>query len=209
MEGYRLQVECRKKFAFARMIKYGYNPLRSIGAWRSPASALAWGARGRRFKSSRPDSTKGTALHRAVLFFHGLKRNTALLPSQHQIHLQPCLCSVDLVDILHGLASCSIHGDHLFSSQFSAWHSCPDLRDNFTTADPPAERNRPPHGLERSHHRRLCFCLCAVHVDRDHLDLFIFTRFTSHTTLFTKSTDIKQTPSEIQTGFAIPLLVRG
>ena len=26
-----------------------------IGAWRSPASALAWGARGRRFKSSRPD----------------------------------------------------------------------------------------------------------------------------------------------------------
>ena len=27
----------------------------AIGAWRSPASALAWGARGRRFKSSRPD----------------------------------------------------------------------------------------------------------------------------------------------------------
>ena len=27
-----------------------------IGAWRSPASALAWGARGRRFKSSRPDT---------------------------------------------------------------------------------------------------------------------------------------------------------
>ncbi len=26
-----------------------------IGAWRSPASALAWGARGRRFESSRPD----------------------------------------------------------------------------------------------------------------------------------------------------------
>ena len=43
-------------------MKYSYNPLRSIGAWRSPASALAWGARGRRFKSSRPDSTKGTAL---------------------------------------------------------------------------------------------------------------------------------------------------
>jgi hypothetical protein len=29
--------------------------LMEIGAWRSPASALAWGARGRRFKSSRPD----------------------------------------------------------------------------------------------------------------------------------------------------------
>jgi hypothetical protein len=30
--------------------------VRYIGAWRSPASALAWGARGRRFKSSRPDT---------------------------------------------------------------------------------------------------------------------------------------------------------
>jgi len=39
-------------------MKHGYNPLRSIGAWRSPASALAWGARGRRFESSRPDSNK-------------------------------------------------------------------------------------------------------------------------------------------------------
>ena len=29
--------------------------LAHLGAWRSPASALAWGARGRRFKSSRPD----------------------------------------------------------------------------------------------------------------------------------------------------------
>ena len=185
------------------MMKYSYNPLRSIGAWRSPASALAWGARGRRFKSSRPDSTKGTAPYRAVLFFHGLKRNTALLPSQYQIHSQPCLRSVNPVDILHGLASRSIHGDPLFPSQFSAWHSCPDLRHNFTTADPSEERNRPPHGMDRGHHRRLCFCLCAVHVGRDHLDLFIFAGFTSHTTLFTKSTDIKQNPPEIQAGFVI------
>jgi hypothetical protein len=30
-------------------------PKRQIGAWRSPASALAWGARGPGFKSRRPD----------------------------------------------------------------------------------------------------------------------------------------------------------
>ena len=36
----------------------GYNPALPIGAWRSPASALAWGARGRRFESSRPDRTE-------------------------------------------------------------------------------------------------------------------------------------------------------
>ena len=34
---------------------FGY----TIGAWRRPASALAWGARGRRFKSSRPDWRHG------------------------------------------------------------------------------------------------------------------------------------------------------
>ncbi len=34
----------------AHGVKWG-----QFGAWRSPASALAWGARGRRFKSSRPD----------------------------------------------------------------------------------------------------------------------------------------------------------
>src|SRR6266508_4233879 len=39
----------------ATNFKRGYNPALSFGAWRSPASALAWGARGRRFKSSRPD----------------------------------------------------------------------------------------------------------------------------------------------------------
>src|ERR1043165_3431189 len=47
----------------ARLFKRDYNLSLSrwwrdtipIGAWRSPASALAWGARGRRFKSSRPD----------------------------------------------------------------------------------------------------------------------------------------------------------
>ena len=39
----------------ARTIGTRYNVSRSIGAWRSPVSALAWGARGRRFKSSRPD----------------------------------------------------------------------------------------------------------------------------------------------------------
>ena len=39
----------------ATNFKRGYNPALSLGAWRSPASALAWGARGRRFKSSRPD----------------------------------------------------------------------------------------------------------------------------------------------------------
>ena len=32
------------------------------GAWRSPASALAWGARGRRFKSFRPDHKPLTLL---------------------------------------------------------------------------------------------------------------------------------------------------
>ena len=33
----------------------GYNVSYSGGAWRSPASALAWGARGPGFKSQRPD----------------------------------------------------------------------------------------------------------------------------------------------------------
>ena len=32
---------------------YSYRP--SVGAWRSLASALQWGCRGRRFESSRPD----------------------------------------------------------------------------------------------------------------------------------------------------------
>ena len=33
----------------------GYNSLQDIGAWRSPASALAWGVRGPGFESRRPD----------------------------------------------------------------------------------------------------------------------------------------------------------
>ena len=39
----------------ARSITPRYNVARSIGAWRSPASALAWGARGPGFNSRRPD----------------------------------------------------------------------------------------------------------------------------------------------------------
>jgi hypothetical protein len=42
----------------ARKLYPRYNVGRSIGAWRRPASALAWGARGRRFKSSRPDTIR-------------------------------------------------------------------------------------------------------------------------------------------------------
>ena len=38
----------------------------SIGAWRSLASALDWGSRGRRFKSCRPDSPWITGRSRAV-----------------------------------------------------------------------------------------------------------------------------------------------
>ena len=38
----------------ARTILTRYN-LCQFGAWRSPASALAWGARGPGFKSQRPD----------------------------------------------------------------------------------------------------------------------------------------------------------
>ena len=54
----------------ARKSKRGYNTPRSIGAWRSPASALAWGARGRRFKSSRPDREyEKSPAGRAILFF--------------------------------------------------------------------------------------------------------------------------------------------
>ena len=52
------------------MAKHDYNPLRSIGAWRSPASALAWGARGRRFKSSRPDSRNKTVLLTGRFYFY-------------------------------------------------------------------------------------------------------------------------------------------
>ena len=62
----------------ARLFKRDYNLSLShrrwdatpIGAWRSPASALAWGARGRRFKSSRPDSSsKNRPAGRTVLFY--------------------------------------------------------------------------------------------------------------------------------------------
>ena len=43
-----------------------------FGAWRSPASALAWGARGRRFESSRPDriNMKHDRLEKSVMFFY-------------------------------------------------------------------------------------------------------------------------------------------
>src|SRR6266496_4357222 len=47
-----IEGECHR---VARLFKCDYNLPLPIGAWRSPASALAWGARGRRFKSSRPD----------------------------------------------------------------------------------------------------------------------------------------------------------
>ena len=33
----------------------GYNSIHNFGAWRSPASALAWGVRGPGFESRRPD----------------------------------------------------------------------------------------------------------------------------------------------------------
>ena len=52
---WRSDLNCKVKIPFAIKGNRDYNPRRSIGAWRSPASALAWGARGRRFKSSRPD----------------------------------------------------------------------------------------------------------------------------------------------------------
>ena len=42
------------KIWLAFFCERAYN-LVPYGAWRSPASVLAWGARGRRFKSFRPD----------------------------------------------------------------------------------------------------------------------------------------------------------
>src|SRR5215212_9010551 len=67
----------------ARIFKRDYNLLLPIGAWRSPASALAWGARGRRFKSSRPDSLeklpqKRQNICQAVVFLMSQNRTTLL-----------------------------------------------------------------------------------------------------------------------------------
>ena len=42
-------------FRIARLRKSDYLESVGFGTWRSPASALAWGARGRGFKSRRPD----------------------------------------------------------------------------------------------------------------------------------------------------------
>ena len=39
-----------------------------VGAWRSLASALEWGSRGRRFKSSRPDQIYSTCLWQVFLY---------------------------------------------------------------------------------------------------------------------------------------------
>ena len=39
-----------------------------IGAWRSPASALAWGVRGPGFESQRPDFYKGCLLGDGPIF---------------------------------------------------------------------------------------------------------------------------------------------
>src|SRR5690349_5096972 len=79
----------KKTNSFARNRKGGYNATRSIGAWRSPASALAWGARGRRFESCRPDSKKCPSREGVFLFFivrsrviHVFKRTTH--PSNHK-----------------------------------------------------------------------------------------------------------------------------
>ena len=63
---------------FAIIGKRGYNPPRSFGAWRSPASALAWGARGRRFKSSRPD----TRVRKTVLAGDGFVFKLSANPRQ-------------------------------------------------------------------------------------------------------------------------------
>jgi hypothetical protein len=45
-------------FRIARLQKSDYLDSVGFGTWRSPASALAWGARGRGFKSRRPDDFK-------------------------------------------------------------------------------------------------------------------------------------------------------
>jgi hypothetical protein len=54
---------------------------KSIGAWRSPASALAWGARGRRFKSSRPDFLPSGLNRSEVSLFRDLRE-----PSRPDFH---------------------------------------------------------------------------------------------------------------------------
>jgi hypothetical protein len=61
-------------------IKKGYYNTASLykifGAWRSPASALAWGARGRRFKSSRPD-------HRLLAYYNYRCKQSAFNKSNY------------------------------------------------------------------------------------------------------------------------------
>ena len=42
----------------------------SSGAWRSPASALQWGCKGRRFESDRPDQIKKKPLSISGFFFN-------------------------------------------------------------------------------------------------------------------------------------------
>ena len=55
----------------ARFSNCGYNTALPDGAWRSPASALAWGARGPGFNSRRPDTRDFTSVEslRLVLGF--------------------------------------------------------------------------------------------------------------------------------------------
>ena len=50
----------RPDLFIARFGDTGYNTALPDGAWRSPASALAWGARGPGFNSRRPDTKDST-----------------------------------------------------------------------------------------------------------------------------------------------------
>ncbi len=126
---------------------------------------------------------------------NGLKRRTSHIPSQSKIHSQPCLCSIDPADVLHRLASHPVDRGHLFPIKLFAWHPRTDLWDSFIKADPPAKRIRTSHGMDGNHYRWFCFCLCAVHVDRNHLDLHLFARYNSPTVLYTRPTNINTKPA--------------
>ena len=70
-----------------------------LGAWRSPASVLAWGARGRRFKSFRPDK-KTTSLLVWSFFSELLILGAIFGSSQSSVPLQISYSKMDALKVL-------------------------------------------------------------------------------------------------------------
>ena len=84
-----------------------------FGAWRSPVSALAWGVRGRRFESSRPDYKTPNLKYFMVrsFYFEVLNLKPLILKTilvTHAIYIQNLQITYKMRFLDSGLKTCII-----------------------------------------------------------------------------------------------------